>query len=639
MLVGVLCCHWLSTFLLASRLKKGDWREVWLMTQVLWGTQVVFATEMLSLFHAIHLVPVVAVWLVLSGTMLVAAGRGSQKRLLGMLQSVRRQTQGMNLGERVMLLFVGALSLALFMLAVGVPPNTWDAMTYHLARVVYWMQNASVEHYPTSIMRQHYQPPFAEYVLLHLQILTKGDHLSNAVQWLFYVNSFVAISLTTRLLGGNRFAQVLSIFLAATVPMAVLQATSTQNDLVCSFWIVAGVHYLIKTVKYPDKSHSYLLAACCVGLSILTKATAYILLFPFCAAAVAYIVIRLRKLSLGLLLAVCLVGGIGLFNTGHYWRNLKVYHHVLGATKQEREAPLNAVDDLPHIVSNIIRNTALHCRTPFYYWGRTLRLLVLKTHDLVGVDAYDSQITYYSSGNLPFWEAWNKFNEDVTGNLFHFLLILYCIISLCFIKNLNKKTVFVYIGLCGTAFLLFCTLLRWQEWHSRLHLPIFLLLAPACAIVLRQHKLLPKIIGVLLGGFAILCLIFNSNKPVFSKPENRFKSIWQQQRKDLYTPDYKNYQQSASAIADFQCDSLGLRLNVDDGDYLFWTFVRNTVPYPVVIQHVGVDNPSGQLEKKFGSNCILSTRDSSVYIVVNHVRYKREKIFGFVRFYSKQLRK
>ena len=55
--------------------------------------------------------------------------------------------------------------LPLLFLAVYVPPNTWDAMTYHLSRVEHWIQNKNVEYYPTPNIRQLFHQPLELSVL------------------------------------------------------------------------------------------------------------------------------------------------------------------------------------------------------------------------------------------------------------------------------------------------------------------------------------------------------------------------------------------------------------------------------------------------------------------------------------------
>lgn len=46
--------------------------------------------------------------------------------------------------------------------------------TYHMSRVAHWAQNRNVEHYPTPIVRQLFQPPWAEFAILQSYVLTGG---------------------------------------------------------------------------------------------------------------------------------------------------------------------------------------------------------------------------------------------------------------------------------------------------------------------------------------------------------------------------------------------------------------------------------------------------------------------------------
>ncbi len=79
-------------------------------------------------------------------------------------------------------------------------------MSYHLARVAHWGQNHTVAFYPTHIVRQLYQPPWAEYAMLHLYILAGGDRLANLVQWVAMAVSLVGVSVIARQLGAGHVA-------------------------------------------------------------------------------------------------------------------------------------------------------------------------------------------------------------------------------------------------------------------------------------------------------------------------------------------------------------------------------------------------------------------------------------------------
>jgi 3-methyladenine DNA glycosylase AlkC len=56
-------------------------------------------------------------------------------------------------------------------------------MVYHMTRVQHWIQNRSVAHYPTHVLKELHRNPWAEYALLHFQVLSQGDRLANLLQW------------------------------------------------------------------------------------------------------------------------------------------------------------------------------------------------------------------------------------------------------------------------------------------------------------------------------------------------------------------------------------------------------------------------------------------------------------------------
>ena len=138
-------------------------------------------------------------------------------------------------------LLVMPLLVLLVLSAARYAPNNWDSMTYHLARVAHWMQHASVAPYPTHIARQVLLGPGAEYLLLVLQVLSWSDALANFLQLFCWVLLVWSAPSLARLAGApERIARWAAVLVAA-MPMAVLQATSTQNDLVSAVMAVALV--------------------------------------------------------------------------------------------------------------------------------------------------------------------------------------------------------------------------------------------------------------------------------------------------------------------------------------------------------------------------------------------------------------
>ena len=94
-------------------------------------------------------------------------------------------------------------------------------------------------HYPTHVTRQLWLGPGAEFAIAHLYILTGGDRLANLVQWAAFAGCVIGSAIVAGELGGGPRARALAAIACATLPMAIAQASSTQNDLVASFWVLS----------------------------------------------------------------------------------------------------------------------------------------------------------------------------------------------------------------------------------------------------------------------------------------------------------------------------------------------------------------------------------------------------------------
>jgi hypothetical protein len=251
-----------------SRLEL-DIRIAILVVAVSGGIALSASTELLCLLGGLTFGWLLASWVVL----LAAAGvlLASLRGFFGLRRVDRLPPlpRGLDFVMASWVAIVVALSGAIALFAV---PITWDSMSYHLARVAHWGQNHTVAFYPTHIVRQLYQPPWAEYAILHLYILAGGDRLANLVQWVATAVSLVGVSVIARQLGAGPRGQLLSAFVCATIPMGILQASNTQNDYAAALWIVCLTSALLATGSHPGP-FPVLGAGASLGLALLTKGT------------------------------------------------------------------------------------------------------------------------------------------------------------------------------------------------------------------------------------------------------------------------------------------------------------------------------------------------------------------------------
>ena len=140
--------------------------------------------------------------------------------------------------------------LSTLIICIIYPPTTPDSMSYHLPRVMNWIQYGNLNFFATSDTRQLIMPPFSEYLLLHLQLVSNNDSLSNFPQWFAMFLSLVGISLIIKEFKGSTRTQLVGVLFAITLPMGILQSTSTQTDYITSFWLVVTVYFIIKLKSY-----------------------------------------------------------------------------------------------------------------------------------------------------------------------------------------------------------------------------------------------------------------------------------------------------------------------------------------------------------------------------------------------------
>jgi len=162
-------------------------------------------------------------------------------------------------------------------LALGVVPNNYDSMFYHLSRIGYWMQNDSVYQFYGGSLFQLQHPPNAEILQAWTMELTHGDRFAQFVQWSALIGLVLVVYSGARLLEFSRAASLFAAAVFGTLPLPVLEASSTQNDLVAAFFVSAAALFSIRAVA-GRRTGDAIVAALALGLAIGTKGTVLIAL-------------------------------------------------------------------------------------------------------------------------------------------------------------------------------------------------------------------------------------------------------------------------------------------------------------------------------------------------------------------------
>ena len=466
--------------ILYSKNKDFSWRECILLAAVFWGFLLVIITELLSLFNLITFPGIAGAW---GCSSLIGVFIYISKRNKKTLMRRSGVTLSLSRAEIFLLICVTLVVLVLALAAYIAPPNTWDSLWYHMGRVVHWMQNKNVNYYPTQIIPQLVNAPFSEFAILHLQVLSGQDRFANFVQWFSMIGSLIGVSLITKLLGGgNPRKQVFAAVITATIPMGILQATSTQTDYVTSFWLVCFVFFLMRLIRRPGNMLYSVITGMSLGLALLTKHTAYFYALPF---LIWYLLAGLKNLKVKAARSFLIIGLFAiLINAGFYMRNYDLSGDILGRNTAQDHV-LNTSFAPKSIFSNIVRHISLHTFSPFESMNKFSIMGVEKAHTLLNIDISDPHTT----ANKSYFPVGFTLSEDHTGNFLHFMLALIATLLFLFSRRgRENRDLSNYATALAFSFILLCLMLKWQSFASRFHLALFVLGAPFIALALPEDN-------------------------------------------------------------------------------------------------------------------------------------------------------
>ncbi len=564
----------------------------------------ILSLEILSPFHLVTRISLILVWLIpLIGFLAWYLG----KRRVG----VRIFLPGIGLPKGWVAWFAFSLIVVVLILTIIVawisPPMTWDSMTYHMSRIAHWAENRSVWHYITGIERQNSMSPGAEMLTLHGYVLTDSDRFATFTEWLAMLGSVIGVSLITKRLGGRGYAQWLSALFAVTIPMGIVQASSTITDYVVAFWLVGLVIEVLNYQKTKSDS-AIIFAVLAAGMAVLTKPTCIPYLAPF-ILWIGILVLKNHK-PLTTLKWVLIAIGLMLSITGGYLtRNMITYGGL--SNPDDFRNHINGLLTPAGILSNVIKNAALHAGTPSDYLNNELDILIRKIHVKIGVDIMDPRTT----GDGYFMIRKPLYYEDLVSNPYHALLaILSFVILLIMIKKLGVKTLLYALCVIG-GFVAYSGFYKWHLFNVRYHLSFFVLYAPIFGLVwgLFERIKWGFVLSVILGLTSIPVLFSIAMRPLVPiQNVSDYPSILTQTREKLRFNNcldcYQINKTSVDAIEKNQCDTIGMMLLGDSGEYLIWSLFHAPVDR-IRIEWIVAGTPSAKYEPDDFTPCAVICQD------------------------------
>jgi len=584
-------------YIICANQINGRLRLAWILASLSISLLIVLSTEILSLVKQLNLDALVIFWISVILILLTFLIR--KKTMLHCLSWNVFQNKILNIAS---LAIPALILMATFVIAIVSPPNNTDAMVYHLSRVGHWAQNQSVAFFPTSTLRELYLNPFAEYAVLQTYLLAGTDRLVNLVQWFSYLNISILVSLIAEELGAGKKGQFFATIFSITLPQALLQSTTTQNDLVFSSLALMSVYFLICFIQ--ENNPIWIIpAGIATSLAVLSKSTAFIVLTPFLVWTLIYIFRHVDKRKL-LYTAISLAAAL-LLIIPFYMRNWSAFGNPLGPDS-ETALYQNEKMGIQSLVSNSLRNFAINLTyTPKF--STIEENAVTGIHNLFGWDPSDPGLSWQ---DYKFTIPGFIVNEDTSGNPIHIWLEL-LVLAMVFVRHKQRSTYTTSLMLCVVSgFLLFSLLLKWQPWNNRLQTVFFLLIAPLFGLMIEHKRMLSFSISIVLLISTIPYFLLNPTKPLtqdwnifnLSRVESMIRND------EIIGP----YVRSAQIIEDTPCTHFGMDLANGYWEYPLWYLLVNPVNPYRTLQHVNVNNES--------SSIVEDTNVCGVILVNNEVK-------------------
>lgn len=411
----------------------------------------------------------------------------------------------------------------LLLQAVLLPPSSWDAMTYHLPRVLLWAQNRSLFLRDFIISPQAAFPVGSD-ILFHLFLRLSTDYGLGIFSWL----SYLTVLLATYGLARPRVSQgiaVTTVVVMGSLPELIYQATATKNDIILAAIALAAVLWADRWLRSPSiESLLGLGLTLCFGVAVKTT----FVLFAGCFGVLWLGLViqqgRWQTLVRGGIqawpwLALSLLPALILSQCWLFWDNYHQFGDWLGPAKfaQNSRNP----DGFVGTIANLARYSfqSIHLLQPVdIVWERLtgwsltsgLQALYDMLLDPLLGEAGRSQI----GSEHPFKITW-KPQEDTSwfgplGPLVIMPAVIWCLA--------RKRGLPRVMAMVACALVLAISYkVGWSPWKSRFF-SIVVVLAGLCVAMLLQRLVLRswplgclRALSLVIMAYACLC---NVQKPV-----------------------------------------------------------------------------------------------------------------------------
>lgn len=416
----------------------------------------------------------------------------------------------------ILCVYSGIISL---FLALAAPSNAYDNLGYHIARIGFWIQNHTLAHYETSMVRQVIYSINSEIIMLWSMLFLKRDYLAILPQYLAYLGIIFLVYCYLKYLKISTKRILWTILILASLPEFIIEASSAQTNLIVGFLLFCSFYLFFYGVKENDKK-SIIFSAISYSISLGTKYSAFFFVPVF---GIIYLIISIKEKKKDfykpvLLFLVSAIPAFLILSSYNYILNYIDFGNFFG--------PKPYLDKFSYsfsfkgFIANIIRYFMLMIDFTGIKYTDNIGIHYVQFKDLLfsllGLKSSDG----LSTTDITFMNTMTHENFSKLG-LLGFIIFIPLVFKYSFKKLFSSGNRMFYIGLTGLFIIGFITmmsiLMGFCYPNNRFLLSAFVLSAPIFALSYSRKSTVLKTIITIIAALNLLLIPLTINSREFFK--------------------------------------------------------------------------------------------------------------------------
>ncbi|MDO4804571.1 MAG: hypothetical protein Q4A32_07110 [Lachnospiraceae bacterium] len=601
----------------------------------------VFVTvELFSVLHILAFAPILGAWILFLGVELAGicyilkkpgwkreelleafgfpkVGSPHSDRDTDTEQTKKRFSIG-NLFLVPLYLIIAAVCLAAVAFALHGVPNNYDGMSYHLPRIVHWLQNRSVAHYACHDISQISDPYLAEFVNLHFYVLSgNSDRFLNLLQTFSYVLTVLFVHRIAVKLGCGKLWSLFAAMVYAMSPIVFGEALNVQTDIFAGLWLIFFAYltlWFIDKERIPQNGETafrIILMGLVCGFAYAAKASVLFGIVAFAGWLVICCLLRKDDIKQIILCGVGVMIPAGLIVLPEFAKNMITFGSF--AADESSTHFLIPVFSPRYFIYNFVVNVAYNLPNSFLDIRRPLTRILKAMRYIL----FSSVDVPPGLRNFSFLKNLNIMNHDTALNtvvMWLFVLALFlAALSLIYCvtqkrKNpLFEKGVGMYWIPSLTAFSIFLGIVGWYRYITRYEASYFPMVLPGIAYIMSRVFAGKKTRFI---GYAVIaasaCMLFYQGALMYRYQMNHIRQGKTRIEEYFrYRDMHEDYGLMTDYIREKGFTQLGFMCGDSSYEYPFWVMTEKPGRR---VEHVNVTNETARYaDPDFIPECIFTT--------------------------------